>query len=292
MRSVSGGGAMLDASAVSLAGKVAIVTGGGAGIGRAIAETFAACGAAVVVAERDPARANEVAGAIEARGGRALAIVGDVTQQAAVEALAKRTLEAFGRVDVLVNNVGDWLGFTSPFVESTDEQWRKLFDSNLGAALRCTRALAPDMIRRGEGGSIIHITTIEAHRGIPGNVMYSAFKSATEGFSRSLALELAPKRIRVNCIAPETTDTPQVPVAAWLPEEMKARIPYWIPLGRFGAPDDLAGAALFLASDLSAWVTGTTLHVDGGALAAAGWYRTPRGGWTNTPIVTGGGLGG
>ena len=96
----------------------------------------------------------------------------------------------------------------------------------------------------------------------------------------------------MNCIAPETTDTPQVPVMRWLPEQMKARIPYWIPLGRFGTPDDLAGAALFLASDLSAWVTGTTVHVNGGALAAAGWYRTPQGGWTNTPIVTGGGLGG
>jgi 3-oxoacyl-[acyl-carrier protein] reductase len=271
---------------------VAVVTGGGAGIGRAIAETFAACGAAVVIAERDPQRAQEAVAAISARGARALARVGDVTQQAAVDALARETLAALGRVDVLVNNVGDWLGFGNAFVESTDEQWRALFDANLGAALRCTRAFAPAMIERGDGGSIINVTTIEAHRGIPGNVMYSAFKAATEGFSRSLALELAPKRIRVNCIAPETTDTPQVPVMSWLPEESRARIPYWIPLGRFGTPDDIAGAALFLASDLSAWVTGTTLQVNGGALAAAGWYRTPKGGWTNTPIVTGGGLGG
>jgi len=283
---------MLDAKAISLAGKVAVVTGAGAGIGRAIAETFAACGACVVVAERDVVRAQDATSAISARGGRALACVGDVAQQAAVDALARETLAAFGRVDVLVNNVGDWLGFSNPFVESSDEQWRALFDANLGAALRCTRALAPEMIRRGEGGSIVNVTSIEAHRGIPGNVVYSAFKSATEGFSRSLALELAPKRIRVNCIAPETTDTPQVPVMTWLPDELKARIPYWIPLGRFGTPDDLAGAALFLASDLSAWVTGTTLQVNGGALAAAGWYRTPKGGWTNTPIVTGGGLGG
>jgi len=283
---------MLDAKAISLAGKVAVVTGGGAGIGRAIAETFAACGAAVVIAERDPQRAQEAVAAISARGGRALACVGDVSQQAEVDALARETLAALGRVDVLVNNVGDWLGFTNAFVESTDEQWRALFDANLGAALRCTRALAPAMIERGDGGSIVNITTIEAHRGIPGNVMYSAFKAASEGFSRSLALELAPQRIRVNCIAPETTDTPQVPVMSWLPDESKARIPYWIPLGRFGRPDDLAGAALFLASDLSAWVTGTTLQVNGGALAAAGWYRTPKGAWTNTPIVTGGGLGG
>ena len=283
---------MLDAKAISLAGKVAVVTGAGAGIGRAIAETYAACGAAVVVAERDAARAREVVDAIAGRGGRAQACIGDVSQQPVVDALARDTLSTFGRVDVLVNNVGDWLGFANSFVESTDEQWRALFDANLGAALRCTRALAPRMAERGEGGSIVNVTSIEAHRGIPGNVMYSAFKAATEGFSRSLALELAPQRIRVNCIAPETTDTPQVPVTRWLPEEMKARIPYWIPLGRFGTPDDLAGAALFLASELSAWVTGTTIQVNGGALAAAGWYRTPRGGWTNTPIVTGGGLGG
>jgi NAD(P)-dependent dehydrogenase (short-subunit alcohol dehydrogenase family) len=283
---------MLDAGAVSLADKVAVVTGAGAGIGRAIAETLAAFGAAVVVAERDAPRARETVAAIAARGSRALACVGDVSQQAAVDALARDGLAAFGRVDVLVNNVGDWLGFTSPFVESTDEQWRSLFDANLGAALRCTRALAPHMIARGAGGSIVNVTTIEAHRGIPGNVMYSAFKAATEGFSRSLALELAAHRIRVNCIAPETTDTPQVPVMRWLSDEAKARIPHWIPLGRFGTPDDLAGAALFLASDLSSWVTGTTLHVNGGALAAAGWLRTPSGGWTNTPIVTGGALGG
>ncbi len=282
----------MDARAVSLAGKVAVVTGAGAGIGRAIAETFAACGAAVVLAERDAARAKAVADAIAASGGRGLAVVGDVTQQPAVDALAQATQGAFGRVDVLVNNVGDYLGFTSSFIESSDAQWQQLYDTNLGAALRCTRALAPAMIQRGEGGSIVNVTTIEAHRGIPGNVVYSAFKAATEGFTRSLALELGPKRIRVNCIAPETTDTPQVPVMKWLPEEMRARIPYWIPLGRFGRPEDLAGAALFLASDLSAWVTGTTLHVDGGALAAAGWYRTPSGRWTNTPIITGGGLGG
>jgi NAD(P)-dependent dehydrogenase (short-subunit alcohol dehydrogenase family) len=283
---------MLDAKAVSLAGKVAVVTGAGAGIGRAIAETLAACGAALVIAERNAARAQEASAAIAARGGRARVHVGDVSQQVVVDALAREALAAFGRVDVLVNNVGDWLGFSNPFVESTDEQWCALFDANLGAALRCTRALAPHMIARGDGGSIVNLTTIEAHRGIPGNVMYSAFKAATEGFSRSLALELAQHRIRVNCIAPETTDTPQVPVMSWLPPELKAHIPRWIPLGRFGAPDDLAGAALFLASDLSAWVTGTTLHVNGGALAAAGWYRTPRGGWTNTPVVTGGGLGG
>ncbi len=282
---------MLDANAISLAGRVAVVTGAGAGIGRAVAEALAACGAALVLAERSAPRAQEVARAIEGRGGRARAVVGDVSEQAAVDALARAALDAFGRVDVLVNNVGDFLGMSRPFVESSDEDWRRLYDVNLGAALRCTRALAPWMLQQGSGGSIINVTTIEAHRGIPGNVVYATFKSALVGFTRSLALELAPAKIRVNAIAPETTDTPQVPVMQWLSPEAQQHIPSWIPLGRFGRPDDVAGAALFLASDLSAWVTGTTLHVDGGALAAGGWYRTPKGRWTNTPIITGGGLG-
>lgn len=115
--------------------------------------------------------------------------MGDVSQQAVADALARESIAAFGRIDVLVNNAGDWLGFSNPFLDSTDEQWRALFDANFGAALRCTRSLAPQMVARGEGGSIVNVTTIEAHRGIPGNVMYSAFKAATEGFARSLALE-------------------------------------------------------------------------------------------------------
>jgi NAD(P)-dependent dehydrogenase (short-subunit alcohol dehydrogenase family) len=217
--------------------------------------------------------------------------VGDVSEQAAVDALARVVADGGGRIDVLVNNVGDFLGLSAPFVESSDDAWHRLHDVNLGATLRCTRALAPFMLRQGSGGSIINVTTIEAHRGIPGNVVYATFKSALVGFTRSLALELGPARIRVNAIAPETTDTPQVPVMRWLSAEAKEHIPTWIPLGRFGQPDDIAGAALFLASDLSAWVTGTTVHVDGGALAAGGWYRTPKGSWTNTPIIRGGGLG-
>ena len=283
---------MHDTSSISLNGKVAIVTGGGGGIGRAISESFAACGASVIVAERDEARAKETVTAIEERGGRALAVVVDVQLQDQVEAMKAATLAEFGRVDVLVNNVGDFLGLSGRFVGSKDEEWEALYDINLRHVFRCTRAVLPTMIEQGDGGSIINVSTIEAHRGIPGNVVYSAFNSAVSGFTRSLALEVGPEGIRVNCIAPETTDTLQVPVMKWLPEELKERIPYWIPLGRFGTPDDMAGCALFLASDLSAWVTGTTIHNDGGALAAGGFYRVPGKGWTNTPIVTGAGIGG
>ncbi len=147
------------------------------------------------------------------------------------------------------------------------------------------------MVERGSG-NIINVSTIEAFRGIPNCAVYSAYNCAITGFTRSLALELGPEQIRVNAIAPETTETLQVRPSSWIPEEHRHREPYWIPLGRFGRPDDAAGCAVFLASELSAWVTGTTIHLDGGALAAGGFYRTPGGRWTNLPIVEGAGIGG
>jgi NAD(P)-dependent dehydrogenase (short-subunit alcohol dehydrogenase family) len=280
---------MLDRSAVLLTDKVAIVTGGGGGIGRSISETFAAHGARVVVAERDAQRAHDTVKAIQERGGSALAAVVDVQEQDQVAELTKAALGAWGQVDVLVNNVGDFLG-AKPFVRTTEQDWEALYRINLKHVFYCTHAIAPHMIERGRGGSIINVSTIEAFRGIPGAAVYSAFNAGITGFTRSMALELGPHRIRVNAIAPETTETLQVPIMQWIPPKYRDRVPYWIPLGRFGTPDDGAGCALFLASDLSAWVSGTTLHMDGGALAAGGFYRIPGGGWTNLPVVTGGGV--
>ncbi len=281
---------MLDRSAAALDGKVAIVTGGGGGIGRAISETFAAFGARVVIAEIDEGRAKETEAAIRERGHEGRACVVDVREPDDVSRLRDATLEAHGRVDVLVNNVGDFL-HSAKFLRSGPADWDALHRILFTHVMHCTHALAPQMVEQGDGGSIINVSTIEAFRGIPGAAVYSAYNCAITGFTRSLALELGPERIRVNAIAPETTDTLQVPVGKWLPEEHRDRIPYWIPIGRFGKPDDMAGCAVFLASDLSAWVTGTTLHCDGGALAAGGFYRIPSGGWTNTPIVTGSGMG-
>ena len=140
------------------------------------------------------------------------------------------------------------------------------------------------MVER-RSGNIINVSTIETFRGIPGNAVYSAFKTAIVGFTRSFALEVAPHGVRVNGIAPETTDTSQVPVSRWIPDEHRDRLPYFLPLGRFGRPDDHAGAALYLASELSDWVTGVTLPVDGGAIAAAGFYRLEGDRWTNAPVV-------
>ena len=283
---------MLDRSAGTLDGKTAVVTGGGGGIGRGIAEAFASHGASVVVAERDAERAAETVASIEKSGGRALSVVVDVQHRDDVERLVEVTHRELGPVDSLVNNVGDFLRISKPFVESSEDEWEALYDINFRHVMRCTKAFLPAMLERGAGGTIINISTIEAFRGIPNCAVYSAFNCAITGFTKSLALELGPEGIRVNAIAPETTETLQVQPSRWIPDAQKHRIPFWTPLGRFGTPDDAAGCALFLASDLSAWVTGTTVHLDGGSLAAGGFYRAPDGRWTNMPIVTGGGVGG
>lgn len=280
---------MLTRDATSLEGEVALVTGSGSGIGRAIVETFAAHGARVVVVDRVGDRAAAVAGAIAERGGDALACTADVQTADGVAAMVDRAIDRFERVDILVNNVGHFMPGAGPFLRSTEQDWESLYDVNLRHIFRCTRALAPGMVERGSG-SIINISTIETYRGIPFNSIYSAFKTAITGFTRSFALEVAPNGVRVNAIAPETTDTDQVPVGRWVPERYAERVPYFTPLGRFGTPDDHAGAALYLASDLSSWVTGTTLPVDGGAIAAAGFYRLPDGSWTNAPVVADAGI--
>lgn len=280
---------MLDRKASSLDSKIALVTGSGGGIGRSIAETFAANGAAVVVVDKREAAAREVALAIEKRGGEAIAVPVDVTQAAGIEQMKRAALERFGRVDVLVNNVGHFMPGAGPFLRTTEADWEGLYEINLKHILRATHALAPGMVER-RSGCIINVSTIETMRGIPGNAVYSTFKTGITAFTRSFALEVARHGVRVNAIAPETTDTDQVPVHRWIPEEHKTKIPLMIPLGRFGTPDDHAGVALFLASDLSAWVTGVTIPVDGGAIAAAGFYRLADGSWTNAPIVAEAGI--
>lgn len=274
---------MLDSAAVSLEGRVAIVTGGGGGIGRAISETFAAFGAAVVVAERDQTRAQETVDAITRRGGRALACVVDVQRKTDVATLVTNATDAYSHIDILVNNVGDYLGIVHPFLESTEEEWERLYNMNLRHMFVCTHAIAPLMVARGKGGCIINFSTIEAFRAVPGCAVYGTFKHAVTGFTRNLAVELGPYGIRVNAVAPESTETLQVHPSR-IPEDKKKFIPYWSPLGRFGVPNDAAGCALYLASDLSAWTTGSTVHVDGGVLAAAGFFRVPETSrWTNLP---------
>jgi NAD(P)-dependent dehydrogenase (short-subunit alcohol dehydrogenase family) len=275
---------------LDFSGKIVLVTGGGAGIGRAIAEGFAAHGAHVVVAEIDEQRAADVRTALATATAESLVIRADVREGADVERLMQAIGQRFGGLDVLVNNVGDFLDILKPFERHTDEEIDALHAINLRSVFLTTRAAIPLLRQRAPGASIISVSSIEAFRGIAMTPVYCAYKHAITGFTRSLALDLGPAGIRVNAIAPETTDTPQVPVGAMIAPEHRDHVQRWIPLGRFGRPEDAAGCALFLASPLSAWVTGTTINLDGGALAAGGWYRDPKGLWTNVPVITGNGF--
>lgn len=275
---------------IDFTGKTVLVTGGGAGIGRAMVEAFAQAGARLVVAEADRERAAQVRQWLAGQEREALVSETDVTDAAQVAALAEGIEGRFGGLDVLINNVGDSLMIAKPFDTYSDEDIERLYAVNLQHIFRVTRAVLPLLRRNGAGGSIISVASIEGFRGIPNCSVYAAFKAAIGGFTKSLALELGPVGIRVNQIAPESTETPQLPLSGLIADEHRQHLPKWIPLGRFGQPQDMAGAALFLASPLSAWVTGTTLHVDGGALAAAGWYRDPKGTWTNVPVIAGNGF--
>lgn len=274
---------MTGADLLGLQGKVALVTGGGAGIGRAIAALFLSAGMQVVTAEIDPERLRTAA---EAMPG-ALALQADVRSEADVARVADTIREKFGHLDVLVNNVGDFLGIHKRFEETTPDDWDALYRVNLHHMFLVTRAAIPLLRESGRGGSIINLSTIEAFRGIPHFTVYAAFKSAITGFTQSLAVELGRDNIRVNAIGPETTDTEQVVADSRVPPENRPHLRHWFPIGRFGRPQDSAGAALFLASEqLSGWVSGSTIVVDGGALAAGSWLRMPDGQrFTHLPII-------
>lgn len=273
-----------DISILGLAGKVALVTGGGAGIGRATAELYARAGMKVAIAEIDPAR---VASVREALGDEHLVIEADVRKADDVARVMQALKDRFGRLDVVVNNVGDYLGYKTAFEQSTEAEWDALYGINILHMFHVSKAAIPLMRAGGAGGSIINVSTVEAFRGIPMTVVYSAFKAAITGFTQSLAVELGQYGIRVNAIAPETTNSAQIVATPRVPPENRDYLSRWFPIGRFGEGSDSAGAALFLASDtLSGWVSGTTIPVDGGALAAGAWMRLPNdAGWTHLPVI-------
>lgn len=193
-----------------LAGRTAVVTGGGGGIGRAISLGFAAHGAMVIVAEIDDGRARETVDEILADGGRAEPCVGDVAEPGQVKKLVE-VAERVGPVDVLVNNVGHFLFRRHDFVEDTEQEWSDLYAINLLHVMRCTHAFLPGMIERRRGGSVVNVSTVEAHRGVPQHSVYGAFKAGVAHFTRCLALEVGRHGIRVNGIAPDLIETLQVP---------------------------------------------------------------------------------
>lgn len=273
---------------LDLGGKVALVTGGGAGIGRATAELFAATGMHVVVAEIEPQRVEDIRASLDGTGGDHLVVEADVREADHVSRLIAAIEQRYGRLDVLVNNVGDYLGIKGYFVDSTPDEWDALYRINLLHMFVVTQAAIPLMKASGDGGSIINLSTIEVFRGIPLTVVYAAFKAAITGFTQSLAVELGQDGIRVNAVAPETTNSAQITATPRVPPENLDYLKRWFPIGRFGEGSDSAGAALFLASGrLSGWVTGSTIPVDGGALAAGAWMRLPDNtSWTHLPIIT------
>ena len=265
-----------------LADKLAVVTGGGAGIGAAICRRLAAHGATVAIAEIDPARAESTRDAIARAGGRAVAHAVDVRDPGQVAAFAGSVLHAHGRVDVLVNNVGDFLRAV-PFSRSDPAHWDALYRINLHHVFLVTRAFLPAMISR-RSGSIINVSSVEGLRGYPADPVYGAFKAAVAHFTRCLALELGRRGIRVNGIAPDLTRTPQLDYAADVPPEQEHLWESWAPVGRMGLPEDQADPVLFLASEHSRFVTGHTLPTDGGSLAGGGWFWSPaRRRWVNRP---------
>jgi len=255
-----------------LDGKVAVVTGGGDGIGGAISRLFAQHGAEVEIAEIDPERAERAVADIEAAGGVARAHVVDVTKEDDVAQLASAVLDRHGRVDVLVNNVGDFRPLVR-FEESTPESWKSMYDINLFHMFLVTRAFIGSMIER-ESGSIVNFHSVEGMRGYPGEPVYGAFKAASAHFTQCLAANVGRKGIRVNGIGPDVTQTPQVDYITGF-EDHDHLWPSWAPVGRLGWPEDQARVALFLASDLSGFVTGHNIPVDGGTRATSGWFWSP-----------------
>ncbi len=264
-----------------LAGRVAVVTGAGAGIGRAIASLFAAHGALVEMAEVDPRRSARTSREITDGGGRARSHVVDVTRPDDVERLANAILDEHGHIDVLVNNVGDYRPLVR-FEESTPESWEAMYRINLFHVFAVTRVFIGSMIDQGRG-SIVNVHSVEGLRGFPGDPVYAAMKAAVAHFTTSLAVAMGRKGVRVNAIAPDLTQSSQVDyISAAKGQEAMWRS--WAPVGRLGWPEDQARVALFLASDLAGYVTGHTVPVDGGTRAGGGWFYSPAAGrFVNRP---------
>jgi NAD(P)-dependent dehydrogenase (short-subunit alcohol dehydrogenase family) len=240
--------------------KIALVTGGGAGIGRAIAETFAREGAKVMIADRDGDAAKEVADAIVKSNGAASAHEVDVTDTAQVKKLMEEIGAAHGRLDVLVNNAG--VGERGDFRHLSDQAWERVWSVNLDGTVRCARE-AFDLLKASGKASIINLSSIMATKHTRQMAVYSATKGAVSALSRSLAVEYAPYGIRVNTLLPGYVETALIGRYLSNPMIAKALLTQ-TPLRRFGTPQDIANAALFLASDEAAYITGASLNVDGG----------------------------
>jgi len=249
---------------MQLEGKVAIITGGGGGIGKAIVETFAHEGARVAIADRNLVAARALSASLIAAGGTAEAIEVDVAESAGVTRMAAEVFETFGRIDILVNIAG--IRFLNPLLEQTEDEWRRTLDVNLTGPFLCCKAVIPYMLRNGKG-KIVNVSSVAGQFGRPLRSAYCASKGGEIAFTRAAALDMKGKNIYINALAPALVDTPLNAVfagdAALAPVWAKETI-----VGRWGKPSEVAQAALFLASDASDFVNGSVLTVDGGWTAA------------------------
>jgi NAD(P)-dependent dehydrogenase (short-subunit alcohol dehydrogenase family) len=243
----------------NLAGKVALVTGAGQGIGQAIARRFAAAGAAVAVADLVREKAEAVAAEIIQQGGRAAPFQADVSDQKQVEAMIRGTLAELGGIDILVNNAG--IGHVKAFLETPLGEWQKVLDVNLTGTFLCAQAAAREMVARGSG-IIINIGSISGERGGTGRAAYGAAKAGVILLTKVMAVELAALGVRVNCLSPGPTETEQVRQC----HDAATRDAYYrlLPIKRYAQPEEIAAAALFLASPEASFVSGHVLNVDGG----------------------------
>ncbi len=247
-----------------LAGKVAFITGAGQNIGQAMAELFAREGAAVVVVDLDGERAARTAVAVVEAGGRAIGVAADVSDDTAVAAAVARAIDAFGGVDVLVNNVA--ITVNKGLFDTTVEEWDRTMAVTLRSQFLCGKHVARVMVDQGIHGAIVNVGSTSGHRGIRDKIAYAASKGGVNNLTRAMAMELAPHGIRVNTLTPTQSGSP-VGIADEEFNAERAGEARGIPLGRFGRPVDQAHAALFLASDEAAFVTGADLVCDGGLLA-------------------------
>jgi NAD(P)-dependent dehydrogenase (short-subunit alcohol dehydrogenase family) len=244
-----------------LVGKVALVTGAQQGIGKAIALAFGREGANVVVNYLDDQAAGEaIVKTIHAAGGRAVAVAGSVARVGDVRTMVEAGI-AFGGIDILVNNAGIFPRVD--FLEMTEAQWDEVLNVNLKGTFFCTQTVIRQLVEQGRSGAVVNLASSAAFRSSPRGVHYVSSKAGIVGFTRATALELARYRIRVNAIAPGTTDTAQ-PRYGMSEEELQA-VGRQVPLGRMAVPDDIASMAVFLASEEASHITGQTMHVNGGA---------------------------
>jgi NAD(P)-dependent dehydrogenase (short-subunit alcohol dehydrogenase family) len=248
-----------------LDGQVAIVTGGGTGIGEATAKLFARQGAKVVVANRRASLGNQVVEQIRSEKGQAIFVGTDVSDAGQVRALVEKTIQTFGRVDILFNNAG--VGASAPFWEMSEEDWNRMIGVDLTGHFLCAKYVVPHMLKQGRG-AIVNMSSVLGFSTFANQVAYTTCKSGIIGMTKAMALDLASKDIRVNCIVPGSIDTPMM-WESYPPEDLprvRVEAARSIPMGRVAPPEEIASAVLFLVSPAASLITGTTLIADGGLL--------------------------